>query len=255
MVLKGEEEGDSIPFDAPLYSFTQDKTIEYWNCEALIGIFQTTPQIEKILPEGLELYSDPPQAGFWLSHYSNSTVGPYYEWLSLIMVEDDEGDFGYYIPYIYVTNDAALAAGREAAGAPKKLAKMNIDRELEFINGQIERPEGKRLATINLQPQTRAPMSMLENYLGEKTFLYSVRHLPPLDGEGGVTQLIKWYAKPKIHKDPEEQEKVWMGPVSFTYDSHSNADPIHKLEIEEILAALYAEFDMSLGFEKILKKY
>ncbi len=255
MVLKGEDEGDSIPFDAPLYSFTEDETIEFWNCEALLGIFQTTSKIEKILPEGLELSSDPPQAGYWVSHYSNSTVGPYYEWISLIMVEDEEGDFGYYIPYIYVTNDAALAAGREMAGAPKKLAEMNIDRDLEFINGYIERPEGKRLATINFQPQTRASMSMLENYLGEETVLYSVRHLPPLDGEGGTTQLVKWYADASIRKDPRNEDKVWMGPVTLTYDSHSNADPIDKLEVDEVLAALYMEFDMSLGFEKILREY
>lgn len=255
MVLKGEEEGDSIPFDAPLYSFTNEQTIEYWDCEALLGIFQTTPNIEKIIPEDLELYSDPPQAGYWLAYYSNSTLGPYYEWISLVMVEDEEGDFGYYIPYIYVTNDAALAAGREVAGAPKKLAEMNIKRELEFIKGSIERPGGKRLATINFQTRTRAPMELLDDYLGEKIFLYSVRHMPPLDGEGGHTQLVKWYAKPSIHKDPSDTEKVWMGPTTLTYDSHSDADPIDKVQVDEILAALYSEFDMELGFVKILKEY
>lgn len=255
MVLKGENEGDSIPFDAPLYSFTKDKTIEYWDCESLLGVFQTTNEIEKILPEGLELFSDPPQAGYWLSYYSNSTLGPYYEWLSIIMVEDEEGDFGYYIPYIYVDNDAALASGREVAGAPKKFAEMNIERDHEFINGWIERPKGKRLATINFQPETRAQTAMLENYLGEKTFLYSVRHLPPLEGEGGVTQLVKWYAAPTLHEDANGRETVWMGPATVTYDSPSKADPIHKLEIDEILASLYVEFDMVLGFESILKEY
>ncbi len=203
----------------------------------------------------MELFSDPPQAGYWLSYYSNSTMGPYYEWLSIIMVKDEEGDFGYYIPYIYVDNDAAMASGRELAGAPKKMASMNIEREMDFIKGSIERPTGKRLATITYQPKSRASVPMLSNYLGDKTFLYSVRHLPPLEGEGGVTQLIKWYSAVDPHKDPADQEMVWMGDVSLTYDSPSHADPIHKLEVNDMLAALYMEFDMKLGFDKILKKY
>jgi acetoacetate decarboxylase len=255
MVLKGKNEGFSIPFDAPLYSLSADEVIEYRNCEVLCGVFETVKDVEAILPEGLEFFSDPPQAAYWLSWYGDSTVGPYYEYISMIMVQDEEGDFGYYIPYIYVTNDAALAAGRELAGAPKKLAHMNIARDFDFLQGTLERPAGKRLTTITFNLQSRASGDIVESYLPEKTFLYSIRHLPPIKGKGGVTQLIKWYASIDIHKDPRDRKAAWTGPVTVTYDSPSNQDPVHKLKVENIIAALYLQFDMALGVEKILRTY
>jgi len=255
MVLKGKNEGVSIPFDAPTWSLTAENTIDYRNCEALLGVFLSTPDLEAIMPEGLEFFSDPPQAAYWLSKYSDSTVGPYHEYISMIMVEDGEGDFGYYIPYIYVTNEVALTAGRELAGAPKKLAHMNIARDFDFLQGTIERPAGKRLSTITFQLQTRAESGIVNSYLPPKIYLYSIRHLPPIKGKGGVTQLIKWYAIIDMHKDPQGRDAVWMGPVTVTYDSPSNADPIHKLKIDQILAGLYIQFDMTLGVEKILKEY
>ena len=255
MVLKGKNEGVSTPFDAPLWSLTSDETIEYRNCDVLCGVFESTRELEAILPEGLEFYSDPPQASYWLSYYSDSTVGSYYEYISMIIVQDEEGDFGYYVPYIYVTNEAALAAGRELVGAPKKLAHLKIEREFDFLQGTMERPAGKRLITITFHPQSRAAPEIVAMYLPEKINMYSVRHLPPIKGEGGVTQLIKWCSIIDIHKDPQDRETVWMGADTVTYDSPSNADPIHKLKVNEMIASLYMQFDMTLGVTKILKEY
>jgi len=129
--LKGKPVG--IPFDAPLYSPAAEGTIEYRGCEALIGLFETAKEVEELLPSELEFTTSPPQAAYWLSWYPFSTVGAYYEYISQLAVKDREGDTGYYIPYIYVTNEAALAAGRELAGAPKKLAHITLEREFEFI--------------------------------------------------------------------------------------------------------------------------
>lgn len=255
MVLKGKAEGISIPFDAPLWSLTADGTIEYRNSEALLGVFESTPDVEALLPEGLELFSEPPQCAYWLSYYSDSTLGPYYEYIGMIMVIDEEGDFGYYFPYIYVTNDAALAAGRELAGAPKKLAKLDIRRDYEFIQGTMERPSGKRLITITQQLESMASKPILDSWLPKKTYLYSVRHLPPIKGVGGATELIKWYAVIDRHKDQRGREVAFMGPCTITYDSPSMADPIHNLKVGNVLASLYIQFDMALGAEKVLRKY
>jgi hypothetical protein len=46
-----------------------------------------------------------------------------------------------------------------------------------------------------------------------------------------------------------------MGPASITYDSPSLSDPVHKLNIDEILAGLYFQFDMKLNIKEVQKDY
>ena len=71
------------------------------------------------------------------------------------MVRDVHGDMGYYIPYIYVTNDAAMAAGRELLGAPRKMADISLESECDLIQGTLERTSGKRLITFTFKPVER----------------------------------------------------------------------------------------------------
>jgi acetoacetate decarboxylase len=256
MVLKGGDKGESIPFDAPLYDFNRERGIEYRNCDALIAVFLTTPDVDKILPEGLEPFSDPPQAGIWISRYSFSTLGAYNEEVSAIMVKDVHGEMGYYIPYIYVTNDAALAAGREIAGAPKKLADITIESKLDFIEATLDRPSDKRLITFTFKPVERAMGGVLDAYFPYPVPLLSVRHVPWVQSPGdGLTQLISWCAEVDYHIDPKGERTIWTGPASVTYDSPSECDPVHKLKIEEMLAAMYFQFDMKLKFREVQKQY
>lgn len=259
MVLKGGDKGESIPFDAPLYDFNRQRGIEYRNCEALAAAFIISGEVDEILPEGLEPFSDPPQGIIWISKYSYSTLGAYNEQISIVIVKDVYGEMGYYIPYIYVTNDAAMAAGRELAGAPKKMADIRLENELDYIQGTLERPSGKRLITFTFKPVERAGGSAVDAYIPYPTPLLSVRHLPWVKNTSGglthLTQLISWYAEVDFHKDPKDEQMVWMGPASITYDSPSQSDPVHKLKIDEILAALYFQFDMKLNVKEVQKEY
>ncbi|MBO8179408.1 MAG: acetoacetate decarboxylase family protein [Archaeoglobus sp.] len=244
-----------IPLDSPLYEVDEERGIEYRNCEAITGFFTIKNDVEDLLPEGLKPYSKPAQGGIWISHYSFSTVGEYHEYLTVIQVEDEQGDMGYYIPYIYVTNDSALAAGRELAGASKKLASIGLVKELDVVMGYLERPTGKRLVTFVMKPNTRAMGEMIDFILPKPTYLYSVRHLPPIKGKGGVTQLVKWYADIDFHTDPKGERVIFMGPGNITYDSPSVIDPVHKVEIDAFMTAVYFQFDMKLGFVDILREY
>lgn len=54
-----------------------------------------------------------------------------------------KGELYLYVPFIYVTTDAAMAAGREAGGWPKKIAEIDLKRignsfELYFARGKAE---------------------------------------------------------------------------------------------------------------------
>jgi len=259
MILKGGDKGMSVPFDAPLFDFNPDRGIEYRNCEAVAAVFLTTPDVDAILPKGLEPFSDPPQAAIWISRYPHSTVGTYNEHISLIMVKDMHGDLGYYIPYIYVTNDAAMAAGREFAGAPKKMADIRLETGYDFIQATVDRPAGKRLVTFTFKPVERAAGPVVEAFMPYPTPLLSIRHLPyvknPSGGPTHLTQLISWYAELDFHIDPKGEKMVWTGPTSITYDSPSVSDPVHKLVVDEVLAGMYFQFDMKLNATEVQKDY
>lgn len=251
--------GMSTPFDAPLYDFNRERGIEYRNCDALAAVFLIDGKVDDILPEGLEPYSDPPQGAIWISRYPFSTVGTYNEHISIIIVRDVHGEMGYYIPYIYVTNDAAMAAGRELAGAPKKMANISLENECDLIQGILERPSGKRLITFTFKPVERAGGSVVDAYIPYPTPLLSIRHVPfvknPSGGPTHLTQLISWYAEVDFHEDPKGEKAVWIGPATITYDSPSMSDPVHKLKIDEVLAGLYFQFDMKLNVKEVQKEY
>lgn len=244
-----------IPFDSPLFEADLERGIEYRNCEALAGFFTIRGDVEALLPEGLKPYSRPAQGGVWIAHYSFSTLGEYYEYLTAIQVEDEEGGVGYYIPYIYVTNDAALAAGRELVGAPKKLAKIALIKEYDLVMGYLERPAGKRLVTFVMKPTSRALGGIMDAIFAKPTYLYSVRHLPAFNGGRGITQLVKWHAEVDYHQDPRGERVVFTGPGNITYDSPSAVDPVHRVEVDSGLLSVYMEFDMELGVDRVLREY
>src|SRR5512135_3279421 len=111
-----------VPFDAPLYEVDRERGWEYWNCEGITVLFTVKGPVTALLPEGLTPAADPPVGGVIFNRYGNCTAGPYLEEISILLVRTEGGKTGSYVPYIYVTTDVALAAGREAMGYPKKLA-------------------------------------------------------------------------------------------------------------------------------------
>ncbi|MDY7082129.1 MAG: acetoacetate decarboxylase family protein, partial [Halobacteria archaeon] len=176
MVLQGNEEGMSPPFDSSIYGASYspgtpgtEYEIEYSDCDALMAFFRCSEDVVDILPEGVEPFSQPPQGGIFVTRYPFSTVGTYNEFLAVVQVKDTNGDMAYYIPYIYVTNDAAMAAGREWAGAPKKIADIEMEKDKDVLQGTMERPEGKRLLTITSKPEERAKGGIIDALLPDPT--------------------------------------------------------------------------------------
>lgn len=258
MVLRGGHAGFSPPFDASLYgdSFSIDTPaseyqIEYQNCTSIVALFRTTSDVVDLLPEDVEPTTDPPTAGVILAHYPFSTVGAYHEYIGLVEVEDLEGERAYYIPYIYVTNDAAMAAGREMAGAPKKLASMDLDESGTIVHGTLERPTGTELLSLSIKPEQRAGTGLL----GGNTPLLSVRHLPPIEGGDGCTQLVKWYAKMDYHLDAAGSPRQWTGPTTIEYPDRSSHDPIANLAVDQLVMGLYGHFDMVLGATEVQREW
>jgi acetoacetate decarboxylase len=100
-----------------------------------------------MLPEDVTTLPVPDLPGFsavkhiW-AHYRDSSFGPYDEFIVGIPCLY-KGELYIYVPFIYVTTDAAMAAGREIGGWPKKIADIKLERagnnyRLSFRRGSAE---------------------------------------------------------------------------------------------------------------------
>lgn len=249
MVLKGGFEGFSIPLDSPLYS--RPPWI-YWDVEAVIAmvVFEGS-SVDPILPEGVSPSGGDPLGAVWISRYPMSTVGPYNEALIAVQVE---GDFGvaYYIPYIYVTNDAALAAGREVAGAPKKIASIDLRQEGSTVVGWAKR--GGMEVEVHVRLEYKVDEGFISGLLPEDGVpLLSLRMLPRVGETPGLAQAVLW--RSKIFFNRKLDSISALGGSSKVVLKGSVEDPINRLRIKEVVQGLYARFDMELDVDRVVGEW
>ena len=233
------------PIDAPLYEMDEARGVEYWGCRAVVAGFTVAGDVSSLVPRGLHL--DTPAVGAVLiADYGASTLGPYGEFVSILRVVDDDGQPGFYVPYIYVTDDAALAAGREVLGAPKKLAAISLEARSGTVVGTLGRPAGTALCEVAVVPSQRLPAEIADLLVPAGTPMYSLRHLPAGFGGAAVHELVQWNCDLAIHSDRFGDELRFTGPASVTYPTATAVDPVHRLAVDTMIGAGYIEFDMRL---------
>ncbi len=235
----------SAPLDAPLYQMDADRGIEYWSCKAVIAAFTVAGHVDDLVPRGLHVDS-PALGAVLIADYGASTIGPYREYVSILRVADDDGVPGFYIPYIYVTNEAALAAGREVLGAPKKLAAIGVELRPEAVVGTLARPDECALTQVVVAPAERVGAELFDSLLPPGTPMYSLRYLPGPPGATQVNELIRWNCDLAVHSDAFGDPLRFTGPASVTYPARSGVDPVHRLDVGTFLGGVYVEFDMRL---------
>ena len=235
----------STPLDSPLFQMDSERGIEYWGCRAVMATFTVAGDIADLVPRGLHL-DDPTFGAVLVADYGASTLGPYGEYVSILHVVDDEGNPGFYIPYIYVTNEAALAAGRELLGAPKKLADITVDLASAAAVGTLSRPDDCVLTRVEVAPAERLATELFDSLLPSGTPMYSLRHLPGPPGGTQVHELIRWNCDLAVRTDAFGDQLRFTGPASITYPAMSGVDPVHRLEVDTFLGGAYLEFDMRL---------
>jgi acetoacetate decarboxylase len=233
------------PLDAPLYEMDPLRGIEYWGCKAVMATFTVGGDVAELVPRGLHL-EDPAIGAVLVADYGASTLGPYGEFVSFLRVTTDDGVAGMYIPYIYVTNDAALTAGREVLGAPKKLAAITVDVTSQAVVGSLARPVAHTLAEVIVAPAGRLDSALSDALLPPGTPFFSRRHLPGPPGATQVHELIRWNCDLAVRADAFGDPLRFTGPASINYPTHSGVDPVHRLAVETFLGGVYMEFDMRL---------
>ncbi len=244
----------SMPLDAPLYQIDPERGVEYWNCRLVAAAFVVDGDVADLVPQGLHLASASPLGLVMVADYGMSTLGPYREFVSFLQVVDDgSGELGMYIPSIYVTNDAALAAGREVLGAPKKLAEISLVADQEVVTATLARPAGTTLARLSVSPAERLQPEVLDALLPSGTPFFSLRHLPAPPGGTTVTELVRWTTATAVHTDAFGDALQFTGPASLTFPAASAADPVHRLGVGTLLGAIYLELDLRITAGRVVR--
>ncbi len=109
-----------------------DKPYHYRNIDIVVVSYATDAEnAAALIPEDLALIDIPVLPGqaavnlLFAKYRENDEIGPYMEVVVAIPVLADGIPY-LYVPAIYVDNDAAMAAGREFGGYPKKLANITM---------------------------------------------------------------------------------------------------------------------------------
>ena len=143
--------------------------------------------LEEILPppfepgEGLGMISMPT--------YPTGETGihPFNE--LVVLVPGRLGDIeGNYVPYIYVTTDEALIAGREIAGWPKRLAEISWERDGDRFTGTATR-WGTPILTLEAELQGPLPEEAAEQTAGADAPTLNYKLIPGPAGEIEVEEV------------------------------------------------------------------
>lgn len=125
-----------MPGTPLLASLYPDPPYEYRDA-TLVTAAVTGPFPEGVLPHGLDMPPEPMLTAVF-ADYPDTTVGPYREAIVLVGCSY-RGTVGLYCPFIYVDSDAAMAAGREVWGFPKKFADIEVETTGSTVRARLSR--------------------------------------------------------------------------------------------------------------------
>jgi acetoacetate decarboxylase len=114
-------------------------TADFYDAEMLTLLWETKPEIiARLLPAPLKPASQPVAMAFVANYPRTNFDVTYYE-SALFIRASYNGEEGNYCLSMPVTNDMAMAGGREMFGFPKKIADIHLKRDGEVISGWTER--------------------------------------------------------------------------------------------------------------------
>jgi len=223
------------------------ETFDFYDAEMLWVEWETKPEIYKrLIPPPLKPTEVPIVTAF-VAHYPSTNYDVVYNESALFLTVEYNGEPGLYCLSMPVTNDMAMAMGREAIGYPKKMADVSFERKGSRVGGWTER-RGIRFMEFSAQLSGKfnneSPshiLNMLSNDQKEVSgILYNYKHFPKPEG-GGFDYNPRLIRQEVIFR-PEERIK---GTAEVTLKL-SKYDPWAEVEIVKMLGAFYTKGNSSM---------
>lgn len=237
--------GYTMPPTSPLFP---RPPIVYRDVESVGVMYETDSGAAlDILPEPLEL-DEPAMATLGVYQITKSGLGAYCEaYLSLSV--RFQGEPKRYSAMFLVTNDMAMAMGREVLGVPKKLGKVIFERHPEGIFAYGERPTGNRLFSITVAPEypieppapwAPIPGAVALRMIGEPTT--NVQDPAPVSVE-----LLETPSRRRVIE-------MWSARGSISFPNRSEIDNWQILPVNRVIDAFFAKIDVELPPAKLLAR-
>lgn len=228
-------------------------TADFYDAEMLMVFWETKPEIiAKLLPWPLEP-SEYPLAMAFVANYPKTNFDVTYKESALFLRAVHNGEEGNYCLSMPVTNDMAMAGGREIFGFPKKMADIHIAEDNKSVRGWTER-RGVRFMEVraNLTGKFNYDVA-LEKLVGGtseggaiKAVSYLYKHFPA-PGGGGF-DYNPWLVRQETLLKPKQ---IQIGTAEIIL-KHSDYDPWAEVEVVKMLGAIYTVGDNSmLGGKKV----
>ncbi len=231
--------GFSIPSDGPLYP---SLPYHYQNASLLVFEYETDGKLAaQLLPAQAEL-TDPPIAGLVFADYPTCTLGPYKE--AVVYLQAMYKGPGapqnaplLYATHLYVTTDVAMAAGREIAGFPKKIAAIEYQ-DGPKISASLERPKGQPLASASFEPKGE-PISVPES-----SMTYLTLRMMPSPTKSASPSICELLTTDWVMRN----SKVWVtGGAEFKITGSTANDPLNLFPILRVTSSKLIRGDLEVA--------
>lgn len=221
--LRKADFGYSLPIDQPLY---RPAPVTYQDSTILMYGYRTDPDAAaSVLPAQMKL-TDPPMVRMIFANYKWSSIGFYNE-VAQSLVCTYKGKPYVYPIRLHVTSDRAMAAGREMAGFPKKIGRIEFNFGAEYLS-YLDSPEGLRICSGVMLPGQRV-RQINEGDAGTAIEYLSLRIMPnPADRQKPFKPTLCELMSTVWELGPGE---MWSATGSVHLGGTSELDPYHRLPV------------------------
>ena len=234
----------STPVGAPLVPLLP---IRMRHTEILTIVYRTDRDAaEALIPRPLRLASDlcilhvyHMHDAEWFGNYCESA------WQLPVILPDDTP--AVYSPFLVLESDAAVAAGREAYGQPKKAGQVQLVSRGDLLLGTVIR-NGIEVATATMCWKQRASSgSELDRLVPGAAANVNLRVRQEEDG------VISRELVTRRFTDVVEHE-AWTGPA--TLELRPNAQvPAYLLAVRDVVLGLHRVIDLTLAPGRVIHRY
>ncbi len=224
------------------------ETADFYDAEMLVVYWETKPDIvRRLLPPPLKPAAQPIAMAF-VANYPRTNFDVTYQESALFLRADWEGEEGGYCLSMPVTNDIAMAGGREIFGFPKKIADVQLNKKGDTLEGWTERRgirfmeiRAKMTGKFNVEDAQEMLMNTGMNPDGSMEGVsYNFKHFPAPEGMG-------FDYNPRLVKQVTtlRPKEVQLGEAEVILQP-SDYDPWAEVEIVRVLGAVYTVGDNSM---------
>ena len=224
-------------------------TTDFYGAEMLTVFWETKPEtVAKLLPPPLKPAKQPLAMAF-IANYPRTNIDVVYKESGLYLRAVYNGEEGGYCLAMPVTNDIAMAGGREVFGFPKKMADIHFQRDGNSVEGWTERRAIRfmevraRLTGKFNDPAAQEIVMAMRSTAADgsiKVITYNFKHFPA--PEGGAFDY-----NPRLVKveSARKSKEMLFGEAEIIF-RHSDYDPWAEVEVVRMLGALYTVGDNSI---------